>query len=94
MDTIILIRRELILPKAEALGFFGHSIMRFSNVKNVSNRNVTIRQPSGAEFMLTPGNSVGNVSVINLHEVSAQVKVTHDITEVIEPVRGKVKLND
>ena len=68
--------------------------MRLSKVENVSNGNVTIKQPSGAEFMLTPGNSVKNVTISNLHEVSAQVKVTHNLTEVTEPVSGRVRLND
>ena len=68
--------------------------MKFSKVENTSNRNVTIKQASGAEFMLTPGNSVKNVSMSNLHEVSGQVNVTHDLTEVTEPVSGRIKLND
>lgn len=68
--------------------------MRLSKLENVSKRNVTLRHAMGGEFMLTPGNSVSNVSVSNLHEVSGQVRVTHDLTEVTEPVSGRTRLDD
>ena len=58
--------------------------MRLTKLENVSSENVKIEQPSGGQFMLTPGNSVEHVEISNLHEVLGQVKVSHDLTEVVD----------
>ncbi len=67
--------------------------MRIRKMKNVSNHNVSVKQPSGAEFMLTPGNSVENVQVSNLKEVLGDVSIKHDLTEVVTPGAGNTRIN-
>ena len=67
--------------------------MRLTKLKNVSNENVQIRQPSGGKFMLTPGNEVSHVEVSNLHEVLGKVKVTHNLTEVNEQRPSRTRID-
>ena len=67
--------------------------MRLINLKNVSSGNVQIKQPSGAKFMLTPGNEVKHIEVSNLHEVLGKVEVRHDLTEVSEPRPGRTRID-
>jgi hypothetical protein len=52
-------------------------------IENTSNHDVTLVHEDGLKQVLSPGHITVNVKVVNLDEIRQDVKITHDLSEVV-----------
>ena len=52
-------------------------------IENISNHDVTLVHEDGLRQVLSPGHVTANVKVVNLDEIRQDVKITHDLSEVV-----------
>ena len=69
--------------------------MKVTNIKNVSNKRVSVLCKKGIEISLPPNESYDDIiDVTNLKELGEQVIYTADLTEVGKPSKSLQRLDD
>ena len=67
--------------------------MKVSNIKNVSNKGVTIKATNGMEVYLPPNQEFEDIDVSNLEKLGEKVTYVSNLTEVNRKKKDKAVLH-
>jgi len=67
--------------------------MKVSNIKNVSNKGVTIKATNGMEVYLPPNQEFEDIDVSNLEKLGEKVTYVSNLTEVNRKKKDKAILH-
>ena len=67
--------------------------MRVSNIKNVSDKGITVKAVNGMEVYLPPGQEFVDIDVANLEKLGEKVTYVSNLTEVNRKRKDKAILH-